>query len=86
MGSVRTAGDNQAIAGAIVGLVPAGEDVTESNLIAWGGTNSEGHFKLNKTIPAGRYTLRAKALGYLSYSRDIEINGDLPNLVIEMHR
>jgi S1-C subfamily serine protease len=86
LGLVRSAGDGQAIAGAVVGLVPAGEDVTEDNLLAFGGTNPDGRFKLNKPIPPGRYTLRAKALGYLPYSRDVEITGNLPDLVIEMRR
>ena len=86
LGLVRSAGDGQPIAGAIVGLVPAGEDVTEENLLAWGGTNPDGRFKLNKPIPPGHYTLRAKALGYLPYSRELEITGNLPDLVIEMRR
>lgn len=86
LGLVRSVGDSQPIAGAVVGLVPAGEDVTEENLLAWGGTNPEGRFKLNKPIPPGRYTLRARALGYLPYSRELEITGDLSNLVVEMHR
>lgn len=86
VGLVRSAGDGQAIAGAVVGLVPAGEDVTEDNLLAWGGTNPDGRFKLNKPIPPGRYTLRAKALGYQPYSRELEITGNLPDLVIEMRR
>jgi hypothetical protein len=86
LGLVRSAGDGQPIAGAVVGLVPAGEDVTEENLLAWGGTNPDGRFKLNKPIPPGRYTLRAKALGYLPYSRELEITGNLPDLVIEMRR
>jgi S1-C subfamily serine protease len=86
LGVVRSAGNGEAIAGAVVGLVPVGEDVTEDNLLAWGGTNADGQFKLNKPIPPGRYTLRAKALGYLPYSRDLEITGNPPELLIEMRR
>ena len=84
LGLVRSAGSGQAIAGAVVGLVPVGEEATEDNLVAWGGTDPDGRFKLNKPVPPGRYTLRAKALGYLPYSRDLEISGSAPELVIDM--
>ncbi|MEK6300867.1 MAG: trypsin-like peptidase domain-containing protein [Acidobacteriota bacterium] len=84
LGLVRSAGSGQAIAGAVVGLVPVGEDATEDNLVAWSGTDPEGRFKLNKPVPPGRYTLRAKALGYLPYSRDLEISGSPPDIVIDM--
>jgi S1-C subfamily serine protease len=83
-GRVESAGNGRPIAGAVVGLVPPGQDVTQDNLLAWGGTNADGQFKLNKPIPPGRYTLRAKALGYLSYARDVEITDKPPQLVIEM--
>jgi S1-C subfamily serine protease len=84
LGIVRSAGNGQPIAGAVVGLVRAGEEATEENLLAWGGTDPDGRFKLNKPIPPGRYTLRAKALGYLPYSRDIEITNSALELLIEM--
>lgn len=84
LGMVRSAENGKPIAGAVVGLVRAGEEVTEENLLAWGGTNPDGQFKLNKRIPPGRYTLRAKALGYLPYLRDIEISGNALELLIEM--
>lgn len=84
LGTVRSEGNGQPIAGAVVGLVRAGEEVTEENLLSWGGTNPDGLFKLNKPVPPGRYTLRAKALGYLPYSRDIEITGNALELLIEM--
>ena len=83
-GRVESAGNGRPIAGAVVGLVPPGQDVTQDNLLAWGGTNADGQFKLNKPIPPGRYTLRAKALGYLPYARDVEITDKPPQLVIEM--
>lgn len=83
-GRVESAGNGQPIAGAVVGLVPPGQDVTQDNLLAWGGTNADGRFKLNKLIPPGRYALKAKALGYLPYSRDVEITDKPPQLVIEM--
>ncbi len=83
LGVVRSA-DGQPIAGAVIGLVRAGEEVREENLLAWGSTNPDGKFKLNNPIPAGRYTLRAKALGYLPYSRDIQMTGNASELLIEM--
>jgi S1-C subfamily serine protease len=83
-GRVELAGNGQPIAGAVVGLVPPGQDVTQDNLLAWGGTNADGQFKLNKPIPPGRYTLRAKGLGYLPYARDVEITDKPLQLVIEM--
>jgi S1-C subfamily serine protease len=83
-GRVEAAGNGRPIAGAVVGLVPPGQDVTQDNLLAWGGTNADGLFKLNKPIPPGRYTLRAKALGYLPYARDVEITETPPQIVIEM--
>jgi len=85
-GRVRLAGSGVPIAGAVVGLVAVGEDVTEDNLLAWGGTDPDGQFKLNRPVPPGQYTLRAKALGYLPYSRDIEITRDQPDLLIEMRK
>ncbi|MFY9610561.1 MAG: trypsin-like peptidase domain-containing protein [Blastocatellia bacterium] len=83
-GIVRSAGTGQPIAGAVVGLVPVGEDPTEDNLLAWGGTKPDGQFKLNKPIRAGQYTLRAKALGYLPYLRDVKLSGNTRELLIEM--
>jgi S1-C subfamily serine protease len=83
-GRVESAGNGRPIAGAVVGLVPPGQEVTQDNLLAWGGTNADGQFKLNKPIPPGRYTLRAKALGYLPYARDVEITDKPTQLVIEM--
>ena len=83
LGVVRSA-DGQPIAGAVIGLVRAGEEVREENLLAWSSTNPDGKFKLNNPIPPGLYTLRAKALGYLPYSRDIQITSNAPELLIEM--
>ena len=84
-GVVRAQANSKPIAGALVGIIPAGmTKVTEENLLAWGNTNITGQFSLNNSIPPGRYTLRATALGHAPYSREIEINRDSPQLVIEM--
>lgn len=84
-GTVKSSADGKPIAGATVGLIPAGaERITEATLLTWGGTNAEGHFVLNKPVPPGRYSLRAKALGYEAYARDIEVRGDSAPLVVEL--
>jgi S1-C subfamily serine protease len=84
-GFVKSAASGKPIAGALVGLLPLGEsNVTESTLLTWGSTNADGEFKLNKPVPPGRYTLRAKALGHQFYTREIEIGPGASGLVIEM--
>jgi S1-C subfamily serine protease len=84
-GIVRSQPDSKPIAGAVVGIVPLGTTkVTEENLLAWGNTNQNGLFKLNNSIPPGRYTLRANAIGHTPYSREIEITQNMTELVIEM--
>ncbi len=84
-GMVKSEASGKPIAGALVGLVPLGENnVTERTLLTWGSTNSEGAFKLNKPVPPGRYTLKAKAIANQIYSRDVEIGPNSSVLVIEM--
>jgi len=84
-GIVRSLPDGKAVAGTLVGLLPLGaERVTEGNLLAWGTANAEGEFKLNKPVPPGRYTLKAKALGHAPYSRDVEIKTSTSDLLIEL--
>jgi S1-C subfamily serine protease len=84
-GVVKSAIGGKPIAGALVGLLPLGEpNVTESTLLTWGSTNSEGAFKLNKAVPPGRYTVKAKALANQVYTRDVEIGPGTSTLIIEM--
>lgn len=83
-GMVKSAG-GKAVAGALVGLLPLGEsNVTENTLLTWGSTNAEGAFKLNKPVPPGRYTLKAKALANQPYSSEVEIGPGTSALIIEM--
>ena len=83
-GIVKSAG-GKPVAGALVGLLPLGEtNITESTLLTWGSTNAEGAFKLNKPVPPGRYTLKAKALANQPYSSDVEIGPGASALIIEM--
>lgn len=82
-GIVKSAG--KPVAGALVGLLTLGEStVTENTLLTWGSTNAEGAFKLNKAVPPGKYTLKAKALARQPYSSDIEIGPGVSPLIIEM--
>jgi S1-C subfamily serine protease len=84
-GLVKSVDGGKPLAGVLIGLLPQGaEAVTEATLLTWGGTNSEGQFVLNKQVPPGRYTLKAKALGYQSYTREIEITQRSPQLIVEM--
>jgi len=73
------------VAGALVGLLPLGEsNITENTLLTWGSTNAEGAFKLNRPVPPGRYTLKAKAFANQPYSSDVEIGPGATALIIEM--
>ncbi len=84
-GTVKASVGARPVAGALVGLLPMGaEAVTANNLLAWGNTDPDGRFTLNKQIPPGKYTLRVKALGYKVYSRDVEIDQKSPQVVIEL--
>ena len=84
-GIVRSSNGRKPIAGALVGLVPFGTvDVTEANLLTWGTANADGVYKLNKPVPPGRYTLKAKALGHAAYSRDVDVKQASGEFVIEM--
>ena len=77
--------DGKPIAGALVGLLAIGEpSVTERTLLTWGSTNGEGEFVLNKPVPPGRYTLRAKALARQPYASDVEIAAGSPAIIIRM--
>jgi len=85
-GIVRSTG-GRPVAGALVGLVPLGEvSITESTLLTWGSTNAEGAFKLNRPVPPGRYTLKAKALSNQPYTSDVEISPSGSALIVEMRR
>jgi len=85
-GMVKSVGANgKPIAGALVGLLALGEtEITEQTLLTWGSTNSEGAFKLNRPVPPGKYTLKAKALGKQVFAQDVEIKAGASLLIIEM--
>ncbi|HMG35202.1 MAG TPA: trypsin-like peptidase domain-containing protein [Blastocatellia bacterium] len=83
-GTVRSSVNKKPVAGALVGLVIAGAKVSESTLLTWGSTNAEGEFVLNKPVPPGRYTLKAKAPGLKVYTGEVEIKSPAAPLTIEM--
>jgi S1-C subfamily serine protease len=84
-GFVRAAAGGRAIAGARIGLVLLGSaKVSEENLLAWGGSNAEGRFELNNPVPAGRYTLKVRAIGFEDYSQDVTLGQNLKQLSIEL--
>ncbi len=84
-GIVKSAASGKPVAGALIGLLPLGEsNITETTLLTWGSTNSEGAFKLNRPVPPGRYTLKAKAFANQPYSSDVEIGPGPALLIIEM--
>jgi S1-C subfamily serine protease len=86
-GVMRSAAGGNPIAGARVGIVPVGTDnVTTDNLLAWGSTKADGAFALNRAVPTGRYTLKARALGYEPFSQDIEITSNAKPIVIDLQK
>ncbi len=86
-GIIKSATDGRPIAGASVGLLPLGsQEVTAENILTWAGTNAEGQFELNKPVPPGRYTLKAKALGYDAVTREVEISPKAEPIIIELIR
>ncbi|MFY9558200.1 MAG: trypsin-like peptidase domain-containing protein [Blastocatellia bacterium] len=84
-GVVKSEVGGKPVAGALVGLLPLGEaNITETTLLTWGSTNAEGAFKLNKPVPPGQYTIKAKALSMQSYTRDVEIGPGTQVVIVEM--
>lgn len=84
-GIVRSAADGKPVAGARIGLVPLGaQNVTEANLVSWGGSDPDGLFVLNKTVAPGRYTLRARAIGYELCSMNVDIGPNLAPLTVQL--
>jgi hypothetical protein len=83
-GIVRSASTGKPLAGALVGLLPVGAKVNAASLLSWGSSNPEGEFKLNNPLPAGRYTIRAKATGFKIYTAEVDVTGETATLTVEM--
>jgi hypothetical protein len=75
-GIIKTEKEGRPVAGAVVGLFPLeSEGVTAEELLSWAHTDSEGRFKMKKSVSQGRYKVRANALGYKQTATTIEIDG-----------
>jgi S1-C subfamily serine protease len=86
-GRVKAADDGKPVAGVAIGLVPEGEtEVSSKNILTWGYSNPDGVFRLNKLVPPGRYTLKAKTFGYEIFTTEVEINKDRTEMIIELRR
>lgn len=86
-GIVRLSGTHAPVAGARVGLLLAGREIAPESLVTYGGTNADGQFQMEKSVPPGRYTLRARVIEddrYEIYNQPIEIKADNAPLVIEL--
>jgi S1-C subfamily serine protease len=84
-GIVKSAADGRPVAGARIGITLLGSrEVTPANLLTWGGSNGEGLFKLDRPVPAGRYTLKAKAISYEPFSLDVEIDPKKTRFAIQL--
>ena len=82
-GSVKST-TGKPLAGVRVGLLLVGKEVAASNLITWGGSNAEGQFTLEKSVPPGRYNLRARVIGYEPYSFDLDLSSTSVSIEIEL--
>lgn len=77
--------NDEPIAGARIGLIPADTDeVTPKNLLSWGGSNADGWFELNKPVPPGKYCLKVKAFGFEPYTQIIDIDEKIEKIVVKL--
>ncbi len=84
---IKLGTDNEPIAGARIGLIPAETDeVTPKNLLCWGGSNADGWFELNKAVPPGKYCLKVKAFGFEPYTQIIEIKEEQEIILVKLSR
>ena len=82
---IKLGTDNEPIAGARIGLIPAETDeVTPKNLLCWAGSNADGWFELNKAVPPGKYCLKVKAFGFEPYTQIIEIKEEQEIIIIKL--
>jgi hypothetical protein len=84
-GIVRSAIDGKPIAGAVIGLTFQDKEITPENLLAWGTTNPDGQFRLNNSVPAGKYKLKARAIGYQPVTKEVDLNQNVIPIIIELH-
>lgn len=82
-GLVKSA-SGEPLAGVRVGLLLVGKEVAASNIVTWGGSNADGKFVLEKPVAPGRYNLRARVVGYDSFSLDVDISSAGLPLMIQL--
>jgi hypothetical protein len=86
-GIVKSASDGRPIAGVAIGLVPVGtQELSAKNIVAWGYTAPDGRFHLNKAVPPGHYTVQARTFGYDMFRRDVDVNRNTGELIVELRR
>lgn len=73
-GKVLEAGSGAPVTGAVVQL--------DKNYL-WAVTDPDGHFVM-ENVQKGRYTLEVSSLGYVTYTRLLEVSTSIQNLQIEL--
>ena len=82
-GTVRSI-QGKPLAGVKVGLAWSGQEFISNDLISWCESNAEGQFSLEKTLPFGRYNLRAKADGFDSINVEMNLTKGVTPITIEL--
>ncbi|HSR66860.1 MAG TPA: trypsin-like peptidase domain-containing protein [Acidobacteriota bacterium] len=77
--------DGQALPGVLVGLLKPGSRLASlDNLVTWARSDEGGRLVFRDAVRPGRYTVRARAEGFLTYLEDIEIDGFSSDLIIRL--
>ena len=82
-GTVRSI-QGKLLTGVKVGLALSGKEYNSNDLISWCESNAEGQFSLEKTLPVGRYNLRAKADGFDSMNVEMNLTKGVTPITIEL--
>ncbi len=82
-GTVRSI-QGKPLTGVKVGLALSGKEYNSNDLISWCESNAEGQFALEKTLPVGRYNLRAKADGFDSMNVEMNLTKGVTPITIEL--
>lgn len=86
-GFIYSEDKHQPIAGARIGIIPAqNSEVTPNNLLAWGGSNAEGWFELNRPMPPGSYCLKVQAIGYEAYTKIVEVKNTINKIEVQLRK
>lgn len=82
-GTVRSI-QGKPLTGVKVGIAFSGQEFNSNDLISWCESNAEGQFSLEKTLPVGRYNLRAKADGFDSINVEMNLTKGVTPITIEL--